>query len=294
MIFIILILSFFFLWGLITPLDQLTKLTILERSKIKVEKNLNYPIRSDEIGILSQQIQIMSKDLKTQMEQLEKFTTDIAHELKNPLTAIKSSSELLLNKAVSEENKIKLVKNFNKEVDRMNRLISDITNFSRILSEIETEKFQLIEINNFFKIFKKNYMGNSKNINLLLDLDHGKLNVLINKDKFLQVLLNLIDNSISVAKHNTSILIKTFKSKKNEIKIKIYDQGKGVNFDDKEKIFSRFYTDRENFKDEHSGLGLSISKEIINSFKGTIELTKSDNFNFRGACFMIKLPLITE
>ena len=65
--------------GLIVPLDLLTKLTALERSKIKKTKNLNYPIRSDEIGILSKQIQIMSKDLKTQMEQLEKFTTDVAH-----------------------------------------------------------------------------------------------------------------------------------------------------------------------------------------------------------------------
>ena len=153
----------------------MTKLTVLERSKIKKTKNLNYPIRSDEIGILSRQIQIMSKDLKTQMEQLEKFTTDVAHELKNPLTAIKSSSELLLKKTISEENKITLIKTFNKEVDRMNRLISDISNFSRTISEIETENFKIIEINNFFLNFKKNYMGNSKNINLKLIMENNHL-----------------------------------------------------------------------------------------------------------------------
>ena len=144
MVIIILILSFFFLRGLIIPLNQLTKITILERSKINNPKKLNYPIRSDEIGILSQQIQIMSKDLKTQMEQMEKFTTDVAHELKNPLTAIKASSELLLKNTISEKNKIKLIKNFNKDVDRMNVLISDISNFSRIMSEIENEKFKFI------------------------------------------------------------------------------------------------------------------------------------------------------
>ena len=73
--------------------------------------------------------------------------------------------------------------------------------------------------------------------------------------------------------------------------IKIYDQGKGINFADKEKISERFYTDREISRREHSGLGLSISREIIKSFNGTIELTESDNFNF-SACFMIKLPLV--
>ena len=76
--------------------------------------------------------------------------------------------------------------------------------------------------------------------------------------------------------------------------IKVYDQGKGIKFVDKEKVFERFYTDREVSRNDHSGLGLSISREIIKSFNGSIELTESDNFNFRGACFMIKLPLITE
>ena len=294
LIIIILILSYFFLRGLIIPLDELTKITVLERSKLRNTENLNYPIRSDEIGILSQQIQIMSQDLKTQIEQLEKFTTDVAHELKNPLTAIKSSSELLLRNTMSEENKVKLIKNFNNEVDRMNRLISDISNFSRIITEIETERFKKIELNNFFLNFKKNYLGNTKGINIKLELDNFILEVLANEDKFLQVILNLINNSLSVSRENSQILIKTEKFKKNNVLIKIYDQGKGINFADKEKIFERFYTDREISRREHSGLGLSISREIIKSFNGTIELTESDNFNFRGACFMIKLPLSTK
>ena len=291
LIFIILILSYFFLRGLINPLDELTKIAVLERSKLRNTENLNYPVRSDEIGILSQQIQIMSQDLKTQIEQLEKFTTDVAHELKNPLTAIKSSSELLLKNTISEENKIKLIKNFNNEVDRMNRLISDISNFSRIMSEIEIERFKKIELNNFFLNFKKNYLGNTKGIEIKLELDKFKLDVLVNEDKFLQVILNLINNSISVSKKNSQILIKTKKYTKKFVQIKIYDQGKGINFSDKEKIFDRFYTDREISRRDHSGLGLSISREIIKSFNGSIKLTESDNFNFRGACFMIKLPL---
>ena len=75
------------------------------------------------------------------------------------------------------------------------------------------------------------------------------------------------------------------------VNIKFYDQGIGVNLKEKNKIFDRFYADRSDNKNKHSGLGLSISKEIISSFNGTIELTKSDNLDFRGACFIIKLPL---
>ena len=291
---IIVILSFFFLRGLVLPLNQLTRITVLEREKVRSSKELDYPIRSDEIGILAKQIQIMSKDLKLQMQQLEKFTTDVAHELKNPLTAIKSSSELLLKNTVSEENKIKLIKNFNKDVDRMNRLISDISNFSRTMSEIEIEKFKLIELNQFLKKYIHNYHGNSKSINLKFLPDKSKLNILVNEDKLLQVIINLVENSVSIANKNTSILFSTYKNiKNNEAEIRVYDQGKGISFQDKEKIFSRFYSDRDQYRSEHSGLGLSISKEVIKSFNGSIELTKSDKLDFSGACFIIKLPLRT-
>ena len=289
-ILVTIILSLFFIRGLITPIKQLSMLASLEIEKLRTSKNLKYPQRKDEIGLLSNQIQSMSNDLKLQMNELEKFTADVAHELKNPLTAIKTSTGLLLNKNLDENIKIKLLKNFNNDVDRMNKLISEISNFSRIIAEIETENFQLIEINDFLLNFKKNYLGNPKNIKIEIKLEKKRSYFLANQEKLLQVFLNLIDNSLSVSEENTSILINT--SINNDIlNIKIYDQGKGINFEHKDKIFNRFYTDRDYDRDKHSGLGLSICKEIIKSFNGSIELTKSDNYDFRGACFIIKLPL---
>ena len=236
----------------------------------------------------------MSNDLKSQVKQLEKFTSDVAHELKNPLTAIKSSSELLLKNTISEENKLKLIKNFNKEVDRMNILISDMSNFSRTISEIEMEKFEIININQFLTNFVKNYSGNKKNIKLKLNKLNKNLSVLVNENKLLQVILNLVENSVSIANRNTNILITTNINKnKNIVEIKLYDQGKGIKKQDREKIFQRFYSDRDKLREEHSGLGLSISREIIKSFNGSIESTKSDKIDFSGACFLIKLPLRT-
>ncbi len=263
----------------------------MEREKIKNSKEYKYPKRGDEIGILANQIQIMSKDLKTQMEQLEKFSTDVAHELKNPLTAIKSSSELLLKNKISEENKIIIIKNFNKEVDRMNRLISDISNFSRTMSEIEIEDFKLINLNKFIENYKKNYLGNSRNINLKLCLDNKNLNIVVNEDKLFQVIINIIENSISFSENNSSILIKSENIDNQYACLKIYDQGPGISIEYKDKIFDRFYSDRKETNNKYSGLGLSISKEIIKSFNGSIELTKSDERDFTGACFLIKLPL---
>ncbi len=289
-VLVTILLSFIFLRGLITPLKQLTKITVLERDKTN-KKKFTYPLRSDEIGILSNQIQIMSKDLKSQIDQLEKFTSDVAHELKNPLTAIKSSIELLTNKNVSEKNRLILIKNFNKDLDRMNKLISDISNFSKTIAEIEIENFELINLNNFIKEYFGKYSANRKKIKIILQLDNNLNLVLLNKDKFLQVMLNLIDNSISISENNSAILISSYRKNNHLVEIKIYDQGKGIDLNYKNKIFERFYTDRKHDRDHHSGLGLSISKEIIKSFNGTIELTESDKFDFRGACFLLKLPL---
>ena len=110
----------------------------------------------------------------------------------------------------------------------------------------------------------------------------------------MQVILNLIDNSISICSNNSTILIKTLKQNNEKISIKVYDQGRGVSLKDKIRIFERFYTDRVEAREEHSGLGLSICREILKSFNGSIELTKSDNLDFRGACFKINLPLRNE
>mgnify|MGYP001498326877 FL=1 len=292
-IVVTILLSFIFLRGLITPLRQLTKITVLERDKTN-KKKLIYPLRSDEIGILSNQIQLMSNELKSQINQLEKFSSDVAHELKNPLTAIKSSIELLTSKNITKENRSKLMNNFNKDIDRMNKLISDISHFSKTIAEIEIENFELTNVNKFLKENFGEKSTNKKNIKILLQTDNNKNLVLLNKDKFLQVILNLIDNSISIAKNNSNILITSNKKNENCVEIKIYDQGKGIDFKEKNKIFDRFYTDRIVDRDQHSGLGLSISYEIINSFNGSIELTESDKLDFRGACFLIKLPLKSQ
>ena len=111
-------------------------------------------------------------------------------------------------------------------IEPLNKLISDISYFSKTIAEIEIENFELTNVNKFLIQNFGEHAINKKNIKILLQTDNNKNLVLLNKDKFLLVLLNLIDNSISIAKNNSNILITSNKRNENCVEIKIYDQGK--------------------------------------------------------------------
>ena len=106
------------------------------------------------------------------------------------------------------------------------------------MSEIEIENFKLINLSNFIADFKNNYLGNSKNISLQFFLQKDNLNILVNEDKLHQVLINLIENSISFAESNSIILIKLLKINNEYASLKIYDQGPGIPNEYKDKILN--------------------------------------------------------
>ena len=114
---------------------------------------------------------------------------------------------------------------------------------------------------------------------------------LANKNKLIQVFVNLIENSISLSPKGSQILIELNKLEEDKIGITFYDQGVGVELKSSERIFDRFYTDRQNNLKNHTGLGLSIAREIITHMNGKITLKKSDKSDYSGACFLIILPV---
>ncbi len=290
-VLIMLLLSFFFSGSLVRPIKQLSKLTVIEREKINNKNFFKYPDRGDEIGTLSQEIQNMSLDLKSQIEQLERFAADVSHELKNPLTSLHAANELLINDKIAKSDKKLLVNNIQKDIKRINLLISDISNYTKIKSEIESENFEYIKIGEIIKDITEQYSDNKKNIKIELENIENTKTVLVNKNKLSQVFYNLIDNSISILDKNKKVMICIEDKNDDNIYIKIFDQGKGIPMKLAEKVFDRFYTDRDINKDNHTGLGLSIAKEIILSFRGSIELVESDRSDYSGACFVINLPL---
>ena len=289
-VIIMILMSFIFSRSLVSPIKRLSKLAILERERVS-ENRIVYLNRKDEIGVLSKEIQNMSVGLKLQIQQLEKFSADVSHELKNPLTSLQSAMELIDKETVSSENKQKLYKNMLNDIKRMNQLISDISKFTRLKAEIELEKNQFIDLNLFLDELPSMFANNQKEIELIVNQCEENIQLLGNKNKLIQVFVNLIENSISFSPKQSKILIEVKKINKKMITIKIYDQGMGIEKNASEKVFDRFYTDRhENYKN-HTGLGLSIAREIITHMNGKLQLDKSEKSEYSGACFLIILPV---
>ena len=289
-VLIMIFLSLIFSQSLVSPIKKLSKLTILERERVNSNQIL-YPERKDEIGVLSKEIQNMSQELKAQIIQLEKFSADVSHELKNPLTSLQSAMELINNDSISKNNKKLLIQNILNDLKRMNQLITDISNFTRLKAEIEREKKQYINLNNFLDEIPIIFTNNTSGVELIIEKHQEYFEIIANKNKLIQVFVNLIENSISLSPKKSKILIRLKKMPNNKVAVMIYDQGRGIDLQDSEKIFERFYSDRQENIKNHSGLGLSIAREIILHMSGQLILDKSDNSEYSGACFLIILPV---
>ena len=287
-ILIMFLTSLFFSRSLISPIKLLSRITRSEREKFNKKNNLEYPRRKDEIGILGKDISSMSDDLKKRINEIESFASDVSHELKNPLSSLKSSSELLIQNKITEDSKNLLIKNMTKDIERMNILISDISNYTLTQVEIDEEIFEKFDVIVIVEDFIKSLPHN--NIKIDFKSNNAPAYIVANKNKLAQVFYNIIHNSFSYSPSKSKILINTIIQDENII-FHIVDQGIGVPLDFKEKIFDRFYTDRLKDKDKHTGLGLSISRKIIESFKGSINLIENHYEIYQGACFEIKLPL---
>jgi len=290
-IFFMFLLSIIFTRGIIRPIKILSMLTKAEKDRSNSHtKILNYPIRNDEIGGLSNDIKIMSKELKSRINDLEEFAADVAHEMKNPLASLKSSHELLSNNKTKDDDKKLLFSNNLKDLDRMNRLISDISNYTRTQAEIESQKFNNFELAKFINDLKLSFKENHKKIEILFENSNDKIIVNANIDKLAQVFINIIENAISFSPNESKILI-MLKKEIDKVLIYIVDQGDGIKKELKNKIFERFYTDRRDTNNFHTGLGLSISKKIIKSFGGSLQLCDNMFSGYNGACFKLELPI---
>ena len=286
---IMFLLSLLFSKSIVKPIKILSYNTELERDKsFSNKKIITYPHRKDEIGKLSYDIKSMSNALKKRIKEIEQFAADVSHELKNPLSGLKSSSDLLITNKLDEENKKLLMENMRSDIQRINILISDISNYTLTQVEISEEGFDTINLINFLNDFKNSLSKNAYFIEI--KSIEKEVFISVNKNKFIQVLHNLLDNAFSYSDPQSKILINII-TNYQQCYIDIVDQGPGISLEYKEKIFDRFYTDRNISRNEHTGLGLSISRSIIESFGGSINLKKSSYSSFDGACFEIKLPL---
>jgi two-component system sensor histidine kinase ChvG len=247
--------------------------------------------RQDEIGHLSGAFRRMTDNLYNRIEAIERFAADVAHELKNPLTSLRSAVETL-PLAKRAEDRARLNEIIQHDVRRLDRLITDISSASRLDAELARESAERVDVEKLAEtmvsIQKDIAAGRGVRVHLEKRSGKGPAIVMGHESRLAQVLANLIDNAVSFSPANGTVKV-ALATDPDHITVTVTDEGPGIT-GDFGKIFQRFYTDRpetESFGD-HSGLGLSISKQIVDAHKGTIKAHNRDDRS--GAVFTVVLP----
>jgi len=268
--------------------------------------------RPDEIGQLSGAFSDMTLALYRRIEASEKFAADVAHELKNPLTSVRSAAESL-KFVKNDEDRQELVETIENDVQRLDRLITDIASASRLDAELAMGDLQPLDLNellnNIIAVFNEIHETDGVEVKLhLMDVPLGSDHYVVqgHASRLSQVLDNLVSNAISFAPRGSIVWVRAQRND-NEIEIAIEDDGPGIPPENIDRIFKRFYTDRPepDAFGRNSGLGLSISREIVLAHKGRIwaenrygedaDITpdSADTPKSLGARFVIRLPAET-
>ncbi|MEM9055552.1 MAG: HAMP domain-containing sensor histidine kinase, partial [Pseudomonadota bacterium] len=283
--------------GIANPLRKLSS----EADKIRSgsSNKLDLPKitkRHDEIGHLAQSVEAMTEALFERITANEAFAADVAHELKNPLTSIRSAvetAEMVQDDPVARE---KLRKVIAQDVKRLDRLITDISNASRLEAEITRIPTERLDISRFVREVVRTYEGleSQRGVKVAFEdatMDAG-LTVRGREGPLGQVLRNLIDNARSFSPEGDTVCVILQQGRQGPqttAKILIEDNGPGIPKDKLEKIFERFYTDRPAGAafGNNSGLGLSIVAQIVTTHMGTVI---AENRSAGGARFTVELP----
>ena len=289
---VILIFSFVLNRYFLKPIQNLVSYTkkIKEKSREKTSIE-NLKNRNDELGLLSNSLDDMTNELQKRITHAENFSTDLVHEIRNPLASLKGASEILKDTTDSNQRD-KLVDILSHDVLRIERLITDYSQMLKDEVALSKEKMKKIDIEPIIQSVVDDYnniYNIKRNIQISFVNDKNK-NYFINgiENRIEQIIANLLDNSISFSQDNQKILVKIFKNQEKKITIQIIDEGEGFKEKDMSKIFNRFYSNRPNKFGEHSGLGLNIVKNLVDVHDGKIKASnKLDN---KGAIIEISFP----
>ena len=252
--------------------------------------------RQDEIGDLGWALREMTEALWNRMDAIEGFAADVAHEIKNPLTSLRSAVETAARVSDPEQQR-KLMAIIQDDVSRLDRLITDISDASRLDAELSRAEMATVDIAGLVATLKDAYGATAEERKIGLVLDAGDdLPCLVSglEDRLVQVFRNLIGNALSFSPEGGRITLR-IRRRDDDVQVLVEDHGPGIPEGAEEQIFERFYQERpvtEKFG-THSGLGLSISKQIVEAHGGSICAENHEDFSTgcTGARFVVELPL---
>jgi two-component system, OmpR family, sensor histidine kinase ChvG len=291
------------------PVRRLSDAAERVRRGTKVRQEIpDLTYRADEIGHLSGSLRDMTKAMYGRIEAIESFAADVSHELKNPLTSLRSAVETL-PLARSEESRSRLLAVIQHDVKRLDRLISDISDASRLDAELARSDAEPVDMQQLLEaiVSIQNDVPSKTGVRTVLDImgaaksktvakgSKAKITVftaLGHDSRFGQVITNLIDNACSFSPENGTVRV-TLRREAAEVIVTVEDDGPGLPDHAAEKVFERFYTDRpDQGFGQHSGLGLSITRQIVEAHHGSITAGNrlGPDGERLGACFTVRLP----
>ena len=291
---VILIFSFVLNRYFLKPIKNLVNYTkTIKDKKLKVANIESLKMRNDELGLLSNSLDDMTLELQKRITHAENFSTDLVHEIRNPLASLKSASEIL-HDTTDMGQRIKLIDILSHDVQRIERLITD---YSQILKDevaLSKEKIKKLDIEPVIKSVVDDFNNIYKlkrGITISYENDK-KSKYFVNgiENRIEQIVANLLDNAISFSEDNKNVLVKVSKSGENNVIINILDEGQGFKEKDTNKIFKRFYSNRPDKFGQHSGLGLNIVKNLVDLHNATIKATNREDK--KGASMEIEFPKV--
>ena len=292
--FVILIFSFVLSRYFIRPIQNLVSYTKVIKDKSQTKTNIeSLKSRNDELGLLSKSLDDMTIELQKRVAHAENFSTDLVHEIRNPLASLKSASEILQD-SNSSEQRLKLLNILSHDVLRIERLITDYSQMLKDEVALSKEKMKQINIEPIIQSVVEDYNNIQKvkkNIKINYEND-GNKEYIINgiENRIEQIIANLLDNSISFCKEGENIFVNISNTVDKKILVKIIDDGRGFKEKDTSKIFKRFYSNRPDKFGEHSGLGLNIVKNLVDLHDG--EIIASNRLDKDGAVVEIRFPSV--
>jgi two-component system sensor histidine kinase ChvG len=286
-----------------TPLRRLSAAAVRVRRGARVREEIpDFSERQDEIGNLSVALRGMTNALYDRIAAIESFAADVSHELKNPLTSLRSAVETL-PLARNEHSRQRLMDVIQHDVRRMDRLISDISDASRLDAELARQDGVAVNMQQLLTDLvdiARQIRAGGKEVAIELKIDKrnaGKstFTVLGHDLRLGQVVTNLIENARSFVPETGGRITIHLARRRGMVQVLIEDNGPGIRAEVIERVFERFYTDRPDGEDfgQNSGLGLSISRQIIEAHNGSLtaeNIPGDETGTWRGARFIIELP----
>ena len=299
---VMIVLSILLAGTIAEPVRRLADAAESVRRRIRSRDEIpDFTRRRDEIGHLSGTLRAMTNALYSRIEGIESFAADVAHELKNPLTSLRSAVETL-PVAKTDESRGRLLAIIQHDVRRLDRLISDISDASRLDAELQRQEAAPVDLAKLLStlVAVANEVKRDDGVKVTVKFEGGgarAFQVPGHDSRLGQIVDNLIENARSFSPAGGTVRV-TCRRLRNQIEVYVDDDGPGVRDDVREKIFERFYTDRphQGFG-QNSGLGLSISKQIVDAHGGSIWVENRAGApgpdgepSVLGARFIVRLP----